>query len=632
MILLDNLLSKFETIKNLRRSNEIRWLEDLRQSKAEYDASVMAKIIQMDGSRVYPNFTRSKVRPTISKINAVFFPHNNKAWKIDIEDSQQLPQWTMDTISEQYSKSQEQSVTVVKKLISNLKKKYLNKVERILTTQLDEMNFEDWFKYVNQSAVTYGTGILKGINTKSVVKYQSIVENGQIMQIPLKEYKPYAEYVSIWNIFPDMSTSLQTKMSYVFQTHRVSKKELMEYASYPGFEESKITDYIKRNSDGDYEVPYWEQEMISLSDNTQKAVLKTADYQLLEYWGYISGKDLGKEDETGSYMATVWILGKQIIKKEEFPIDSANSLYHFFYYEKDESSIFGVGLPRLIRGTQLTIAASARMIIDNATSVIAPQIELNTDLLTPGQVTNKIHPRKIWYREGRGQEAQYPAIRVYNFDSHITEYMSIIELFKRFGDEESNLSSFAWGDTSQIPANSTASGINQISSNINLAISDVVKLYERESKKVLKNLILWNKEYNKKEEKAFSFDFDVTGFGYEAAMDKGAKLQSMITIGQTLTSEDNVYINKRELLRRELELMDISTKGLLRSDEEVAQIQQTNAQSPQTDLLNAGQAADIQYTKAKATNMLAKAKQTLDSNQKNQAIDLLKSKGVSNAE
>ena len=110
-----------------------------------------------------------------------------------------------------------------------------------------------------------------------------------------------------------------------------------------------------------------------------------------------------------------------------------------FYYEKDETSIFGEGLARIMRHSQLSIAAGARMVLDNAACVSGPQVEINWDMMTDGTDMTSFYPRKVWFRRGRGVDAQYPALRVYDIASHVEELLKVIDAFKQFGDEETTL-------------------------------------------------------------------------------------------------------------------------------------------------------------------------------------------------
>ena len=616
--LADSLRSIFSEVEKKRRTKEEEWIEALRQFKGQYPPDILAKIRQYQGSEVYPRYTRSKVKPTISKINQIFFPVTNKSWHLSVDKNQKYPSFVLQEMQQKLQAIPPEELTKdkIKRVVQSVLEDYKTKVENELNEQLKEMKFEEVFKQTNYSAVMFGTGVIKGVLTKEKTRYSIVYkEDGSLIQEEKTEYVPYVEYIPIWYIYPDMSTFDPDKMSFVFQRHKLSRRDLINLADFDGFDKETIMKYISANPDGDYQKPNWEYQLESLStDNNNPNNESYGLFDVLEYWGFIDGHLLNEEqyDPNKAYMCNAWLLGKHIIKVEMYPSDIPNDIYHFYYYEKDDSSIFGTGLPNILNGTQLTICAAARMIIDNGASVTGPQLEVNVDLLSEGQDISTQYPRKIWFREGRGQEAQYPAIRTISSDSHIQEYATIINIFKQFGDEESNLPAFVWGNPDNLPANTTATGFTQLSSNTNMSIADIVRGYEKENIKILKELIDWNKEYNTKMKKEFSIKYLAEGFGYESQVYKEQMLQSLAQFNSSITPQDEIYINKLNLYKHELRLLGLPYDDILRSEEEVEAILQSQRDAEAEQLAKEQVAADIEYTKAKATHMLAKSKDTLD--------------------
>jgi hypothetical protein len=617
-----SLKNYFDTVKAQRKAKELEWIQNLRQYKRQYDPEILAKIREYEGSEVYPNYTRSKVKPTISKINSIFFPVTNRAWELAADNTQRVPQDILQEVNQEIAEMQQNQQPVdqdtVKRLFKNKIQNRLKQATNIIDDQFVDMKFEEKFNSVNYSAVVFGTGIMKGVTTQAKTQYEMSFTPDGVSQQEKVVYKPNVEYVPIWNVYPDYSTYDQDKLSYVFERHKMSKKDLLNLSKYEGFNEEAIRKFISENPEGSYNKPNWEQLLEGLSKDRTKPQNIMGQYEVLEYWGYIDGHFLNEEGEYNpddSYMANVWILGNTIIYKDLADIETPSSLYHFYYYEKDDSSIFGEGLPSILRGTQLTISASARMMIDNSTTTVSPQVEVNVDLLTAGQDISKYHPRKIWYREGRGNEAQYPAIRAINFDSHIQDYLAIIQAFKQFGDEESNLPAFIWGSTENIPSRTTATGMTQLNSNTNLSIADVVKGFEKENMKLLTQLIKWNRDYNDSTN-AFDIAFSAKGFGYEAQVHRETLLQALGQFNASIPQQDEIYINKQSLYRHEIKLLNLPYDDIVRTQEEVDRIMASQQDQEAQQLAKAQAAAEVEYTRSKAANMLAKSQDTLDKIQK----------------
>ena len=621
--LAETLLGYFDTVKNQRRLKEDEWIRSLRQYKRQYDPEILAKIRQYKGSEVYPNYTRSKVKPTISKINSIFFPVTNRSWEIEVDKTQPVPQDILAEVNQEVMALQQQGQPVDKDTVKKIFHQKVTELSEIATTDIDaqlrDMKFEEMFNSTNYSTVVFGTGILKGIMTKAETMYEMSFTDEGVAQNRKVVYKPYVEYVPIWNVYPDYSTYDPSKLSFVFEMHKMSKKELLNLSKFEGFDVKAIKNFIKTHPEGNYTKPNWEKQLEGLADEQGKKEPIIGNYQVLEYWGYVDGhflKDEGDYDPEESYMVNAWVLGNNIIYLDVADVADPHSMYHFYYYEKDDSSIFGEGLPSILRGTQLTICGAARMTIDNSTTVVSPQLEVNLDLLSPEQDVTTYHPRKIWYRTGRGAEAQYPAVRSLSFDSHIQEYLQIIELFKRFGDEESNLPAFVWGSTEGIPSRTTATGMNQLNNNTNLSIADIVRGFEKENLKILVQLIKWNRDYNDGHQRAFSLAYTAKGFGYETQVYKEAMLQALGQFNNSIRPEDEIYINKLALYKHEIKLLNLPYNDIVRSQEEVDKIIASQQDQEAMQLAKEKEAAEIEYTKSKATHMLAKSQDTLDKIQK----------------
>jgi hypothetical protein len=165
------------------------------------------------------------------------------------------------------------------------------------------------------------------------------------------------------------------------------------------FYSDMIREHLKIKPHGDYVALNWEVDLqvIEVQAGSGKSGTRVSTatdaadssratnrqlgkkYEVIEYWGYVDGEDLAAcglevDDVALEYAANVWMLGTKPIKAELY--DGALHQYKTFYYEKDETSIFGEGLARVMRGSQIAIAAGARMVLDNAAVVAGPQVEV----------------------------------------------------------------------------------------------------------------------------------------------------------------------------------------------------------------------------------------------------------------
>ena len=335
-------------------------------------------------------------------------------------------------------------------------------------------------------------------------------------------------------------------------------------------------------------------------------------YIVLEFWGYVDGSDLqacGMEvdDPALEYAANVWVIPGSG-SRGSFPIkavlySAALDYYKVFYFEKDETSIFGEGLPRVIRHSQIAMAAAARMVLDNAACVAGPLLEVNWNLMTHGTDYSSIYPRKIFYREGRGVDAQYPALRVYNIDSHIDELIKIIDLFRQLGDEESTLPTWMIG---QMVNNETAQATSGRMTQILASIKDIVKNFDAFTEKIISALYSWNMDFNPRTD--IKGDYKCKAKGSSSLIMKEVRMQALAQLSTTLTPEERDYIPEREFLQEKLRAHDINIQLL--SDEEVRQIREERSQSVQNQLTLKMMESEVQKNKAQSMSLLTKAKKS----------------------
>lgn len=241
------------------------------------------------------------------------------------------------------------------------------------------------------------------------------------------------------------------------------------------------------------------------------------------------------------------------------------------------------------------------MVLDNGACVAGPNVECNVSLLAPGTDYNSFYSRKIWFREGRGIEAQYPAVRSIEFNSHIPELLSIIEAFKQFGDEETTLPTWMIG---QMVNNETAQATSGRMATITISIKDVVKNFDTFTEKSIGDLYAWNMEFNPRTD--IKGDYEVRAKGVSSLVMKEIRMQALNQLATTMTPEDWVYIDRRDFLKERFKAHDINIP--IKSEEEADKIRESQQNSLQMQLAIKMQEAEIAYKKSQTMAQLTKAK------------------------
>ena len=610
--LADKIKSKFKKSEGYRLAYEQRWTKSLRQIKGLYDGVTLSTLNGIaHTSSVYAKLTRSKTVPLIAKLYNMLFPTNDKHWGIYPTKIPKLSSKVLKMIQQEVqAQAQGQGAQVTVDMLEAAIRAYAaltcEKMEQVIEDQLNELNYHLLVKEAIQSGVYYGTGIIKG--PLSVSKTVHRLRTGELNNFEyetVEEFSPYYEFVPIWNVYLDQNTFVQREMSDVFQLHEMTKNDLLDLGDRDDFKGDVIIDFLKTTKTGDYQKRFWETEIrASSSSPTMATVSDVNTYEVLEYYGKIERKDLisgglldgTDEDEDNvqrDVAASVWIAGEKIIKcavVDEIP-------YHIFYFEKDESSIYGVGLPEIMSNSQSAYNIITRAMYDNATLSGITQLEVNRELLLDGVNYTEMYAGKVWPRDGKGQEASLPAIRPIVFPSHTDEFLKILNWIEEMSGKESHMPEGLFGEAAT-RSNETATAMSIRQGNNNLVIDALVRNFDMTTESVLNSIYNWNMKYHPDDN--IKGDYNVMARGTSDLMAKEMKANSLNAVLQViagnplLMQEFQKEIDISKLFKEILTTHGIRSNDILLTEQE--QEQRENEQA----------AAQMQTQQENAAAMAAK--------------------------
>jgi hypothetical protein len=285
---------------------------------------------------------------------------------------------------------------------------------------------------------------------------------------------------------------------------------------------------------------------------------------------------------------------------------------HTFLFDEDDTSPVGQGLPNIMRDSQMSVCAAARMMMDNASIVCGPNLEINTTLLRPDQDLTAIQAYRNWYRDDDGATAQWPAVRNVEINCHLTELQQIIDLWMKFADMETFVGPATGGDMAQAPSEPmrTAAGASMLRGDAALPFKDIIRSFDRFTQSIIQSLVQFNRKFNP--DLAPEGDYNVIARGATSLMAKEVRGMQVDQLAQTLTDEEKVNVNMRKFARERFRVRDLD--DLLLTQEEA---DRAKAQSDQ-----AAQAAQQQQDKmfeAQVRKLLADEVKAMSQAQKNDA-------------
>lgn len=591
-----------------RRPMEERWIKDLRQYRGEYDPKVASKI-HPKRSKAFMGITRTKVRTVSARMTDLLFPPSNeKNWGIEPTPVPELNEELKQQIVLQIQQIQgkEPTEAEVKKILYDEAKDRSEAMETEIFDQLSELKYREIIRTIIKSGNIYGTGILKGPLVKENKAKRWVKGKDGWETIEIKTLHPYCESVSLWDIYPDMSAREPNDLRFIFQRHLMNRNKVQGLAARRDFNGEAIRAYLKVHPLGDAVFKNHEEDLRSLgvrNDDGETGVPnRDGKYELQEFWGYINTDELVDvpnvtipQDLKGMEVAAnVWMLGPMVIKVILSQIEGVTFPYFWYYFDKDETSIFGEGIPVSMRDTQVLINASCRAMIDNAAISAGPIIEANMDLLTPDEDPNDLYPFRVFQRSGVGMEATARAVHVDTLPSYTANFMQMINLWMTMADETTSVPRYMHGDNTNVGgAGRTATGLSMLMGASNITLKDQVKNFDDGiTKQFIKAMYFWNMDINPKTN--IKGDFNIIAKGSTSLIAKEIRAEHINTfLGLTNNPVDLQYTNRDVVLREMAKSLDLDELELIKTKDQIKVDQENAAKQAQEERADAQELAKL---------------------------------------
>ena len=639
-----------------RRIAELRWLANQRQYLGIYDPEI-EKEMNANRSKAYPRVTRVKCISVLSRIMNLMFQGNERNWELRAAPWPDItPEEVAEAMEAALKKDQDAGqqpdigIEYCLTAIKNYADARAEKLSELIDDQLQELGGDQSSDYVGlnrrvlQSGILYGLGVLRGpfVRKGETVKWEMQGQTPVPKKAPF--YKPVFEFLPIWDFYPDMSAKNFAQMDGYFIRMVMSRAQVRKLVDKPGFMEDQLRSFLRMFPQGNYRPQPFETELraMGVKVNVNEMKAETMKYELRVWHGALSGEYLRScgvevaEDKLADDLdAEIWMAEANVVCARLNPwkeLDVDMSMIHTFMFDEDDTSPIGFGLPNAIRDSQMMVAAATRMLLDNASVVCGPQLELNTDLLRLDQDLTSVGAYKVWYREGEGIDAQWPAVRNVTIDAHLEPLMKIIELGLKFADAETFVGPATGGDMAQAPSEPmrTAAGASMMRGDAALPFKDMIRAFDSFTQSVIHSLIQFNRKFNP--DLAPDGDYDVIARGATSLMAKEMRGMQADQLATTLTPDEQVEVDGRKLLKVRLQSRDM--EDIMVSEDESARrrAQQAQTQSEQQDMEKQAQQAEIRKTLSDAFRNIASGQQhsaNADSASVKTALDLLQ-QGIDN--
>lgn len=504
-----------------RNQIEQRWLDDIRQYHGEYASDEAAKLARARGSEVFVNITRNKTNAAEARLQDMLFPTDDRNFGIYPTP---IPELDYMSKMEPQTPEQQTAIDAARDMVSQATESAMQ-MQDVIDDQLLESRYHIKARDIIHDACQLGTAIIKGpVIVGRTKKRWDVMPDGMSMLQIVEALEPTVERIDPWDFYPDMSAKSISEAEFVFERRRLSKKQLRDMANLPGVLVSQLREIVKTSAKSTHIAKDFTDDIRNITGiNT---VGEGNKYEIWEYHGPVSKSELidamrMSDDEVDEeeidelndeVEATVFFSGDRVIKVAVNPMDSDERPFAVFNWEKDESSIFGFGVPCLMRSAQRVINASWRMMMDNAGLSVADQLVINKELLYPADGTWDMTPKKIWYLRDKTRSVQ-EAFASFATPSHQVELANIFSMARQLADEETNLPLIAQGEMGQ-HTTKTSSGMAMLMNSSNIVLRKAVKNWDDDiTRPLITRFYDWNMQFNERADIKGDFSIEARGSG-----------------------------------------------------------------------------------------------------------------------
>lgn len=595
---------------------EERWIADLRQYHGQYDEKITRDLKEAKKSTLFVNHTRPKTNTLEARLSDMLFPTDDKNWGIlptpvpeltqhAEEAADMAAQLRLQAIADPKNGAAQDLAAKSEEYAAQFEAQMEEAEERAKAMEneihdsLKECQYEIQAREVIRDGCKLGTGIMKGpvLGGKARRSWQKDPTSNVFQLKQVDDGKPKYWRVDPWHFFPESDALTMDDNESTFERHLMNEKMLRKLARDPGFDQDAIrrlllqkpTEAVPqfvndlRNITGSYSdamtdrFTVWEYHGPLTAEEVADLATATGDPELVQ----VMGLDQGEPDPLQELNVVMWFCQGEVLKFGIHPLDSNDQIYSVFNLEKDEASIFGFGLPYIMRDGQKALSAAWRIMMDNAGLSSGPQIVVDKEAIEPADGEWVLTPRKIWNRKSGAPVGAVP-FETFDIEMHQSELAAIIGMSEQNIDKETNMPLIAQGEQGS-HITKTAQGMSILMNAVNVVFRRIVKNWDDDmTVPNIRRAYDFQMQFSKKEH--IKGDYDVDARGTSVLLVREMQSANLLTFVTQFTGHPILgkYLKQEGVpgLRRLAQTMMIPADELIKSDQEIKQDEVNAAKQP----------------------------------------------------
>lgn len=520
------------------------------------------------------NIVRIKCETAIAQTMTYQFAAGDKNWSLRAPESYELDEEDMAQIQQMAGPN---APPLTPEEVLNVR---IDLMEKEMDTHLENTGYGFENRKAGWDRVVLGTGVLKAPTNASKLRktYKKLhTSDGRIVRVPklVEENVPCIYRVNPWYFFPDDTVTDIEDAESTIEVHPMSKTQLRDLTKNPGYFKDQVQACLDEEPRQYTNSPFNDPAYL-----TQGINLLKDRYLVMEYHGPMSKSDLnnlGKqplvENPDGEdYFVEVWVVNSRVIRIE---LSNLEGCYRCPYvvstWEPDPATIFGFGVPMLVRDQQRIVNETFKMMLDNAGISAGPQVIVDTTLIKPAEGGLECTPWKVWYATEYQSDIS-KALQFYMPPNAFEGLSALFTMSMQLADQESSIPNLALNMASPTGGGDSATGMALFQQNASSPLFYKSEQWDDQITKPLIGMLYdWEMQYNPKDEIKGTYEIDVrtTTSALQSALNQQKLEKLRMEIGQG--SPLGEWFNLDVLSQYSVMDMHLPYKGLVKTPVQVAQ-------------------------------------------------------------
>lgn len=464
-------------------------------------------------------------------------------------------------------------------------------MKQLIDDQLVECDYAAEVRKMLHDSAMLGTGVLKGpvVTNRTRKAWVKNAEGQHVLQV-VEDRRPASYWVPAWNVFPDPACGDDVqKGEGVFERELATRRTVQDFAKQPFYDADALREVLRMGP----------QRVKAFNDLDEPRTKDLTTNTLFEVWHYVGeltvedmrlygvpayqladGETPGEDDPLQRVSGCVVMINDVVVKVYENPIETGDLPYDFYPWEKVSDSVWGYGVPYLMRSQQRVLNAAWRQMMDNAGITSGPQIVLKKGAIVPANGDWNLHSRKIWYANADLDDVEKAFVSI-DIASHQEELANIIRMAEDLADKETGQPLITQGEQGSAPE--TVGGMQMLMNSANVVLRRLVKQFDDYvTKRHIRRYYDYNMAYS--DDDAVKGDFEVNARGSSALLVRDVQNQAYMQLMQVAANPTWAPVFKlRELAMKALSGQHIPADEVLKSEDDLRREAEIAAKNPPQD-------------------------------------------------